>query len=125
MQKSPEIQNSKFTEFPEFFETFNTILDDACKLSNPKTSKRTPKNNPWITENIIQSIKKKRLLHKKWSKSKSSKNPQGNTELYRKFSDYRKNLNKIVRSAKSSYYRKKIDEHEAVTSRKHGKLSMN
>ena len=112
LQKSPKIQNSNFTEFSEFLETFNTILDDTCKLNNPRASKRTPKNNPWITDGIIQSIKRKRLLYKKWSKSKSIKNPHGNKELYRKFSDYRKKLNRVIKSAKSSYYCKKINEHE-------------
>ena len=34
--------------FSEFFSVSNNQLDIACKLDQPKCSKRTAKGNPWI-----------------------------------------------------------------------------
>ncbi len=48
-------------------------LDESCKLSKPKTSKRNPINNPWITGGIIASITKKHELHESWRKAKKKK----------------------------------------------------
>ena len=59
--------------FEEFNNTFKVNLDKACKLSKPRTSKRTPMNNPWITGGIITSITKKHELHDDWSKAKKKK----------------------------------------------------
>ena len=112
LQNNPKIQTHNFNSFSEFLETFNDVLDNTCKLQNPKMSKRNTKNNPWITDGIIHSVKTKRLLYKKWSKTKSKKNPLGNVEHYKKFSDHRKKLKNIIQAAKSSYYCKKINEHE-------------
>ena len=59
--------------FDQFNNTFKDNLDGACKLRKPKTSKRTPINNPWITSGIVTSITKKHELHDSWSKAKKKK----------------------------------------------------
>jgi hypothetical protein len=43
---------------PIFFSKFNDQLDMACKLDQPECSKRTAKNNPWITSGLAVSLKK-------------------------------------------------------------------
>ena len=109
-------------DFTAFTTTYNTVLDDICKLKVPKRTKRNRKANPWITDGIIASVKTKSILYKAWNKSKSSKNPTGDADKYRKFSDYRKNLKRIIKCAKSKYYYKKIYEHDGDM-KKHGRSS--
>ena len=52
-----KLHNKHSLEFSEFSNVFHEVLDETCKLENPKTSKRTPNYNPWITDGIISSIK--------------------------------------------------------------------
>ena len=52
------------SNFLEFCTLFSNSIDETCKLSKPKTSKRNNVNNPWITTGLIQSIKTKHYLYK-------------------------------------------------------------
>ena len=98
--------------FSKFYDSFNTTLDDVCKLDKPKTSKRNNKVNPWITGGIIKAVSKKRKLYDEWVKSKTVKLPNGDPSLHKAFVNYRHKLKHIIKNAKSSYYCKKINEHE-------------
>jgi hypothetical protein len=97
-------------DFAKFLATFNSTLDKACKLDKPKTTKRTQKKNPWISTSIVNSVIKKHELKSNWSKSVTRKLPQGNAVLYKKFCDYRKGLNKIIKWAKRHYYDKQFEK---------------
>ena len=107
-----ELHNNDSLEFSEFSNIFHDTLDQTCKLDKPKTSKRTPNNNPWITDEIISLIKNKHKLYTDWKKTCNKKLPHGNRELHKKYSDYRRCLKKIIKSAKSKFYCKKIDNCE-------------
>ena len=52
-KKLPELEPSE--NFAEFVVLYGNILDKHCKLETPKITKRTPLNNPWITEGICTS----------------------------------------------------------------------
>ena len=95
---------SPATNFSEFVDCFSRTLDKHCKLEKPKTTKRTPKLNPWITDGIILSVERKHDLRKEWSETVTHRNPSGNVLLYKLFSDYRRMLKGIIKSAKRSYY---------------------
>ena len=99
------------TDFQSFFDTFQTTMDKTCKLDKPKISKRTVKNNPWITPGIIASVKTKHTLHKDWKKTVSRKLPGGDSVLHNKFKLYRRTLDSSIKFAKSKYYCTKIKEH--------------
>ena len=99
-----------YDNFPDFLNTFNNVLDDTCKLTKPKKSKRNTINNPWVTSSIIQSVNKKHELCKAWKKTISPKNKTGNVQMYEQFSDYRRHLKKIIKYSKANFYAKKFDE---------------
>ena len=111
-----ELENETLHNPPQNFEsfhnTFHTTLDKTCKLEKPKITKRTFKNNPWITESIITSVNEKHSLYRSWKKTISKKLPAGNVELYENFKNYRKCLQKTIKLAKSKFYCNKILENK-------------
>ena len=54
-------------QVPVSFETFTSILRDCidrtCKMKNLKISKRTKKNNTWITQGLINATSKRDCLY--------------------------------------------------------------
>ena len=87
------------SRFSEFLNIFNQTLDDTFTLAKPKETKRTPNDNPWITEGIVAAINKKHELRKDWTDSITDQNPGGNTLSREKFGVYRKLLQHIVNTA--------------------------
>ena len=71
------LSNELNAQQPEEFDKFHTVfikqLDQACKLEQPKCSKRTAKNNPWITSGLIASVNKTHELKDIWIKAKKEK----------------------------------------------------
>ncbi len=57
------------TRFSEFTALYCQTLDNTCKLSKPKLTKRTPINNPWITDQLVAAIDKKHTLRNDWTGS--------------------------------------------------------
>ena len=55
-------------------------------------------------------MKTKHKLHKNWKRTTTPKNREGDTRLYEKFKLYRKQLNWIIKHAKSRYYGDKFSE---------------
>ena len=100
------------TNFTDFTELYSNTLDATCKLEKPKVTKRTHKANPWITEGIITAIEKKHNLRKEWSKTCTKKQPRGNILLHQVYSDYRKLLKSVIKSAKKAHYCGKISENK-------------
>ncbi len=118
--------------FNSFYSTFNTQLDEACKLEQPKCTKRTVRNNPWITPGIIASVKTKHILYNKWKKarkkkcsnisvndSKISKQDHATCpcyfcksiiSTYEKYKAHRKVLKHLITRAKQKFYGNKINE---------------
>ena len=113
-------------DFSEFFSHFNDQLDKACKLNKPKSSKRTAKNNPWITQGLITSIDRKYELYDKWKTSEKLKclSPPAPTVTQdrcdsccncinkvtsrREFTAHRRLLNHLINCAKRKYHGDKI-----------------
>ena len=98
--------------FEIFTDTFMTNLDKNCKLKVPRTTKRTPLNNPWITEGIIQACHRKHELKAEWKKTISKDKPNGDQTLHQLFSTYRRTLKHIINTAKSSYRSKQIADNK-------------
>ena len=95
--------------FTKHFTTFTEAIDKSCKLQTPRMTKRTTTNNPWITPGIIQAVKNKTYLYRKWKKSCSSRNPSGDTKLYSDYSSYRRCLKNVIKQAKAKFYHTKIN----------------
>ena len=99
-------------DFHSFMELYDKEIDDACKLSVPKSSKRTRVVNPWITTGIINSINVKNELYESWTKSKTHRLPEGDLEKYMKYKDHRKILKKSIKLAKKMYYSMQFEKHK-------------
>ena len=98
------------TNFSEFTDAFNNTLDKHCKLSKPKTTKRTPQNNLWITDGIIEAIQRKHELKTVWIKSITKDHPLGNPYHSDKFKKYRKALTNIISKAKKNHLTSKFSD---------------
>ena len=111
-----KITECEFEYSEESFGVFNSLLHktidtnfitDEVKLGK---SRRNRLINPWITNGIIASINNKQFLYKKWKKSCTKTNLRGDNTLYLKYKVIRLELQKIIRSAKKSYYYNKFDK---------------
>ena len=98
------------TNFSEFTNLFERTVDKNCKLTKPKITKRTPMNNPWISESLIQSIEHKHELKKAWTKTVTKKNPTGDPKLHEKFTKYRNTLSSLIKNTKKSFMHNKFSE---------------
>ena len=58
----------------------------------------------WITKAIIVSCKKKELLYNLWKKNKES------TTLKKEYMDYAKILNRVIKDAKVTYEKNRIND---------------
>ena len=125
-----KLGNEPPNNFSEFFSEFNEQLDKACKLDKPKSSKRTAKNNPWITQGLITSIEKKHDLNDNWKKAEKQKCLSRSTTAsarnhyrcnscsnciaiitcHREFTEHRRLLNHLINCAKRKYHGEKIAE---------------
>ena len=90
-------------EFSDFTKLFDHVLDTTCKLAKPKTTKRNPINNPWITDSISAAVEKKHQLKDTWIKSKTKANPDGDLDLEQTFKVYRRILKSVINAAKNTY----------------------
>ena len=109
--RQEEIMNIK--DFDDFFELFKNSVDSHCKLERPKSSKRNPITNPWITDGIIEAITTKEQLYDDWTAAKNK--PKENTpsqilHLHQKFIDYRRCLKHVIKWQKNNYTCNKIME---------------
>ena len=100
------------TNFAEFNYIYKTTLDECCKLEKPKETKRTPLNNPWITESITEAVVKKHELRKEWTDTIDESNKSGDEALHKTFTDYRRVLKHVINTAKHSYTCNKIMENK-------------
>ena len=98
--------------FVEFTDAYNKTLDHHCKLDKPKITKRTPINNPWITDSIRNAIDRKYEFRAEWTATISKHCPDGDQNLYNNFSNYRRILKHIITNAKSSYKCSQIEENK-------------
>ena len=119
---SEELTRDPPSNFSDFSSVFNIHLDKACKLEQPRFSKRTAKEKPWITSGLITSINRKHELYDLWKKAeKVNCQSESNldcrcetcTEIVRsreEFRDHRRLLNYLVNCAKRKYHGNKIQE---------------
>ena len=111
-KKSLDCNTSLNENFVQFLELYDSKIDEHFKLKNPKISKRNWKVNPWITDGLITSIRKKDELYKDWKKTTSAKKPKGNPIYYQKYTNYRRTLKHTIAAAKKKFYHKKINNNK-------------
>ena len=87
-----------------FLNLFHEAIDETCKLTKPKTTKRNFINNPWITKGIIESIHRNDQLYNDWKDSITKKCQSGNLKLKNIHSDHQNLLRFLTKEAKKRYY---------------------
>ena len=96
----------------QFISTYDAKVDEFFKLESPRNSKRNRKNNPWITDGLIISIHQKAELYMEWDDTRSKRCPEGDRQLHKKYSDYRRTLKHAINAAKRKYYGTKFDQNK-------------
>ena len=91
---------------------FPEAVDVTCKEEVSIKSKGNSLVNPWITPGLINSIKTKNRLYKKWKKSVKKNNKDGNFNLYCKYKAHRSKLKYLIKMAKNKYYTGKFKDAE-------------
>ena len=94
----------------QFLSIYNEKVDEIFKLKSPKISKRNRKCNPWITDALIISIEKKETLYNDWDDTRNKISPEGDRNLHKKYSDYRRCLKHTITAAKNKYHGKKFQQ---------------
>ena len=100
-------QTNKF--FKLFFHIFETFLDTYAPLKKLSNSEMKLLSKPWITHEIMTSIKIKDKIYKKLLKSKNS---QQNERLYSDFKRFRDRINILTRNSKANHYQNFFQEHK-------------
>ena len=90
-------------------DVFTNSIEETCKLTDGKYTKRNRIANPWITNALINSISKKDCLYKKWKQSTSKLCTSGDPRLYEEYRSYRNRLSNLVKVSKHKYYNKKFE----------------
>ena len=102
------LEQKNLTNTMDLAEIVQNSIGEACKLRNPKSSKRNSQNNPWIFNGLINSIAKRDRLYFKWKKTVSRDCKSGNSQLYESYRKYRNMLSNLIKKAKSEYYHVKL-----------------
>ena len=87
--------------------TFNTYLDKVIPEKTVRFNKYKHKKEPWVTKEILSTIKRRDKLHKQLIKSKSITE---RNKLELQYNDYRSSVQKLVKSAKRAYERNKFEK---------------
>ena len=105
-----DLYGASIYKFNDFTELFQNAVDKTCKLSKPKTSKRTRLNNPWITNGILESITKNDKLYENWKISITKQHPLGDDNLKQIHINHQNLLRFLIKKAKANYHAEKFKE---------------
>ena len=98
-------------KFENFTKTFKTSIEDTCKLTRPRTTKRNKINNPWITMGIIKSITTNDNLYQSWVDSFKI-HELGDDNLKIAHRNHQRTLRWIIKTAKSKHFAAKFEKNK-------------
>ena len=101
--------NKASLSFETIMNVLQTSMDDTCKLTTNKLSKRNRVNNPWITSGIINSISKRDRIYKKWKKTTTKLCLSGDPKLFEEYRTYRIKLSNLIKVSKQKYCTRKFE----------------
>lgn len=82
-----------------------TIQHEHKLMSTMKKNIKTQPIQPWISQAMVRCINKKNKLYKKFLKNRTTHNRV-------QFSQYRNRLNAVLKEAKYTYFRNKLEENQ-------------
>ncbi len=98
---NPELTNNP----DENLEKLNKIIEESLKeipTKRIKINKYNTKRSPWITQGLLNSIKKRDMLYKQLVKTKST-SPSYDTKKH-KLHEHKTLLRKLIKKTKKDYY---------------------
>ena len=109
---SNETMHYNEANFEDFVKKIKNLIEENFLIESEsfQKSKRNMIANPWITPGIIASVKTKEFHYKQWKKSVDKNNLLGDADLYLAYSNFRRKLKHVIRSAKRLYYCRKFDK---------------
>ena len=107
-----EIELYNEANFEKFVQKIKDHIETSFKIESDSfnKSRRNIFVNPWITPGIIASVNKKQLYYTQWKRSTNKANVLGDIKLYTMYSNFRKRLKHVIKSAKQLYYCKKFEK---------------
>ena len=91
--------NSVNEQFDKFCATFNSVVNKIAPLRKASRKEKRLHAKPWLTKGLLKSIKRKHALFSKLHKALHSDEELNNYQRYRNV------LNRVIKSAKESYFR--------------------
>ena len=101
--------NDPNTAMENFLQTFNKLLDKHTPLKKLSQKQFKQKYKPWISNEILDKIKKKNNLIKKIVKCK---NPEQKESLTSEFKSLKNEVTDLTRSSKKTYYQDYFTKHK-------------
>ena len=95
--------------FNKFFLMNEMLLDSYEPIQKLTKAELKLKSKPWLTTGIMTSIKKKRIIYKKFIKAKNSAE---RNILYNEFKHHRYLVTKLSRISKAKHYHHYFTDHK-------------
>ena len=102
--------SSNINDFESLINLIKNSISDNCKVNKCSTSKRTAIHNPWITQGILKSIRRRDKLYRAWKKTVTKICSCGDPRKHEEYRKYRNNLSHIIFCRKKSYYENQFSQ---------------
>ena len=97
--------NDPYNAYGGFVYQFTTIYNNCFPLKRKKATRKNCLRKPWITSNLLKSIKKKNILYKRFLNNPTADRAQ-------RYKNFKNKLNHCLRVSKRNYYEKKLDDYK-------------
>ena len=95
--------------YKKFLDKITKLLDIHAPVKKLSHKEKKSLSKPWLTKGILQSIKQKNVLYRKFIRSKDLTERE---LLLQNFKIYKNKIHKLTRINKSDYYKHYFEEHK-------------
>ena len=95
--------------YKKFLDKITNLLDIHAPVKKLSHKEKKSLSKLWLTKGILQSIKQKNLLDRKFIRTKDSTKRE---LLLQNFKVYENTIHKLTRISKSDYYKRYFEEHK-------------
>ena len=92
-----------------FLDKITHLLDIHAPITKLSIKEKKELEKPWLTKRILQSIKQKNIIYRKFIKSKETTSKEA---ILQKFKYYKNLINKLTRINKANLYKSFFEEHK-------------
>ena len=95
--------------YKKFLDKITKLLDIHAPVKKLSHKEKKSLSKPWLTKGILQSIKQKNVLYRKFIRTKDLTKRE---LLLQDFKIYKNTIHKLTRINKSEYYKHYFEEHK-------------